>query len=111
MISAKILLYLLMVMEGGPDENKLNLSRAFVEDVQVELGPRHSYEDVCASTALSGAYAWRYLKRYNALHSYEKAIRVFNGGPRGHLKKGTLAKWLDIKVELERVRSMKGRIP
>ena len=109
MVDSFILLYLLAVLEGGTPDNHLNLSRAAFKDVQERSGWKHEYRVVCRSVGLSGIYAIRYLKRYDALGSYEKAIRVYHGGPRGMHKAHTLNDWLRVKAELERIESLGAR--
>ncbi len=111
MINAKILIYLLLVLEGGPIENPLNLTEGFVRDVKEQYGYEHAYKDVCSEKGLRRAYTLLYLRRYKALDSYEDAIRVFTGGKEGMYNKKADAAWRRAKYELNRVVKMAGLIP
>lgn len=65
--------------------------QAALDDVNRANGTSFTLED-CLDPGVSSFVFWRYGILYKAKNAEEHA-RMWNGGPRGHMKRGTLDYW------------------
>lgn len=98
--------------DRGLSRGPLQISRAAWKDAQefdATIGGK--YEDVDKieySLKVFRAYLLRYASPRNRaeledttkFEQYEKSARIWNGGPRGHLKKDTLQYWSRVKAAM-----------
>lgn len=78
----------------------LQIRKGVVKDVNETMGT-HVKHEACFDPIISRWFCVHYLKRYDAVSSYEKACRVWNGGPAGMEKESTLGYWKRCKALLD----------
>lgn len=108
----QILIPILMMIESGGDPNAigdegrsvgvLQISEAVVNDVNRVYGTHFTPEDrkdVDKSRRICELYLRHWAKDFDSL---EAMARIWNGGPRGHIRPCTLKYWLKVKAILEK---------
>lgn len=83
--------------DGGRAIGPFQIWEAYwIDAVEYDENLRCAYQD-CRRPDMARRVVIAYLTRYDAWTSPEKAARVHNGGPRGHLKATTLPYWERVK--------------
>jgi len=111
-----ILLYLLGIAEGGPsglptEAGRYNITQGAVIDVNERYDMHVTMDEIRRAKALQVSFALLYMRRHDAICCYERAIRVYTGGPAGWQGRKADVAWARCEAELERIELMGGRIP
>lgn len=104
------LLAALCLIESGNDPSAigrggevgiLQITRPVVLDVNRITGSRYRWPEDCLDPAMSEEICRLYLIHYAGWAATdEKLARIWNGGPRGHLKRSTLTYWAKVQKQL-----------
>jgi hypothetical protein len=78
----------------------LQIRQPALTDVNRKYGTKVNLVDVENSLVMARWTCVHYIRMYEADTSYEKAARVWNGGPTGHKKVETLPHWLKVKAAM-----------
>ena len=79
----------------------LQISHACVVDVNDRWGTRYVWPDDAFDPAKSRKICELYIRHWGGdAVTYEKAARIWNGGPSGHLKSSTIKYWQKLKTRL-----------
>lgn len=101
----------IMQVESGGDVNvkagdrgkavgPLQIHKVVVDDVNRRYGTSYTYADR-KSLVKSREICRKYLLMYGGRHATnEKYARIWNGGPKGHMKDGTLVYWTKVSLNL-----------
>ena len=102
MIHWESLIAALAMVESGGDPQAINpreqayglyqMRGAALQDANEHFGTHYRLRD-CWDVRIAEKMLLAYLARWKCESSDEKAARVWNGGPRGHLKRSTLEYW------------------
>lgn len=94
--------------DGGKAVGLYQLHQIAVDDVNKAYGNHYTPEDrkdpekakeiVERYLILNGS---RFKRKYGKGPTIEEMARMYNGGPRGHLKESTLEYWKKVKAHLE----------
>ena len=88
--------------DNGNAVGCMQIHKICVDDVNRILGDgRYTYDDRY-SRVHSRYMAFAYLYHYANNKGFEAAARIWNGGPRGHMKESTKPYWLKVKARMEK---------
>ena len=89
-----------IVGDGGKAIGPLQIHKAaWIDATQYDKSIKGSYQD-CYKLDYSKKVFFAYIKRYGKGKSIEQQARIWNGGPKGHLKPATIKYWNKVKKHL-----------